>query len=127
MTVYTADAAGVMFEAPVDWIIDDTVPEENFRLYSVDELGNESYVLVIFKSPFDGDEFPVDDHDGTVQLLGREGIYEDSDMTDGRLQRIVSVQVDEDVIRVCIEGSFESFGQLETEMQPILESMRLIP
>lgn len=127
VTVYTADVAGVKFEAPVDWIIDDTVPEEEFRLYSVDEQGNECYALSVFKSPFDGNEFHFDEYDGTVQLLGREGVYSDVYMTDGGLQRGVCVRVKDEILFVLFDGPFESFGQLETEMQPILESMRLIP
>ena len=127
VTVYTADAAGVMFEAPVDWIIDDTASEEEFRLHSVDEQGNECYELSVFKSPFDGNEFHFDEYDGTLQLFGCEGVYNDVYMTDGGLQRWVCVRVEDEILFVRFNGPFESFGQLETVMQPILESMRLIP
>lgn len=128
VTVYTADELGVAFEAPVEWIIDDTAAEEgDFCLHSAEEQASGRYELLLSKSPYHGYEFHSDAYDGTVQLLGREGVYDDCEMTDGRLQRIVRVRTEEEILYVWFCGPCESFGQLEAQMQPILDSMRLIP
>ncbi|MBQ2954714.1 MAG: hypothetical protein IJE07_14380 [Clostridia bacterium] len=125
MTVYTADVVGVAFEAPVDWIIDDDVREGCYLLRSADEQNSEGYELFLYNIPYSEEAFEYEDK---IHLLGSAGVYSEYDTPDGRMERIVSVRVDDDILCVCFTGPCEDFGHaVETLLQPILDSMRLIP
>lgn len=139
-TVYTADALGLAFEGPVDWVITDD-PALQYYILSNTEVtaGCKTSICIMRYWAFEGaqeryDQDLQESGDAYVptELLGKSAVYKDVDVTrnDGQVvrERKYMVMVDDTLYIVLFEAAPEIFDAEVTLLcEPICESMRLIP
>ena len=140
-TVYVADALGVAFEAPVDWVITvDGDASENSYILREAELSAGVYTHLIITAvpgdqlePFVMAQYGVQPGEcSAVELLEQPGLcLETTALVDGGVMIIRHVHVavvDGTVYAVEIAGAPEAFDAVVADvLQPVCASMRLIP
>lgn len=135
-TVYTADALGLAFEGPVDWVI---VEDENTNSYILKDTESASILTLLMLTAEQGasEQYAADKlasygESVEAELLGHACQYVDYDFPapDGsvRRERVHLVLVNGTLYTVAYSTTSEQFdSEMACIFAPICESMRLIP